>query len=238
MNPQPRHLLDPAPLRRILMVAALVMVLIGVVEAVQMARQTQTPAPAKRIDQQPDLLDVPADVPPDPFQEQAISPGNQPTLIEQALVFTEPFEGRRHRAYNDSRGRRTIGVGFNLDRAGAASDINKLLPGVSYLALRRGDASLTDAQIDVLFQYDVQRAIDTAGRQVKGFDDLPDGAKLVIIDMTYNLGSLGKWRKLRAALVSSDFTAAANAMHRSVWRRQTGHRAASHIELMHRLAQG
>jgi len=240
MKHEPRHLLDAAPLRRILILAALVMLLMGAVESVEMARQMGAISPVQQLDELPAAQDEPTDIQlvPGNFKSQTELPHTQPTLVEQSQIFIEPFEGRRHLAYNDSRGNRTIGVGFNLDRAGAESDINRLLPGVSYRALRLGDATLTDAQVDVLFQNDVQRAIDTAGRQVTGFEDLPDGAKLVIIDMTYNIGSLGRWRKLRAALARSDFTAAANAMHRSTWRRQTGHRAAGHIELMHSLAQG
>ncbi len=168
----------------------------------------------------------------DAQSEQAVA------LIDRAMDFIEPFEGRRRRAYDDSTGHRTVGVGFNLDRAGAASDINNLLTGVSYRALLRGDRSLTDAQIDVLFRHDTQRAIDTARRQVAGFDSLPMDAQLIVIDMTFNTGSLHKWRKLRAALARQDFTSAADAMHRSHWRRQTGQRAQRLIELMQGLAQG
>jgi GH24 family phage-related lysozyme (muramidase) len=236
MTPEPRHLLDTAPLRRILVVAALVMALIGAVEAVETARQARGISP-QRIDDPPKSLEMPAQSGPDQAQDLSASPVEVPTLIERSLAFIEPFEGRRHRVYNDSLGHRTIGVGFNLDRSGAASDINMLLPGVSYRTLRRGDVSLTDAQIDVLFRHDVQRALATARRQVQGFEGLPDDAKLIVIDMTFNLGSLGKWRKFRAALLRNDFVSAADAMHRSLWRRQTGQRAIGHIELMNRLAQ-
>jgi len=162
----------------------------------------------------------------------------QVALVEHAMKFIEPFEDRRHRAYCDSRGNLTIGVGFNLDRAGAADNLDQLLSGVNYWALRRGEASLTDAQIDVLLRHDTQRAIDTARRQVAGFDALPLDAQLIVIDMTFNTGSLHKWRKLRSALARRDYAAAAEAMHRSRWRRQTGRRARSLIEMMQALAQG
>lgn len=165
-------------------------------------------------------------------------PNAEPALLDLAIEFIEPFEDRRHRAYRDSRGHLTIGVGFNLDRAGAAKDLSKLLPGVRYRALRRGHASLTDAQIDVLLRHDAQRAINTARRQVKGFDTLPVQAQLIVIDMTFNTGSLHKWRKFRSALDRRDYSAAADAMHRSLWRRQTGQRAKHLIERMYELAQG
>ena len=161
---------------------------------------------------------------------------SEPTLLELATAFIEPFEGRRHQAYRDSRGNMTIGVGFNLDRAGAADDLEKLLPEISYYALRRGDTSLNDTQIDTLLCHDTQRAIDTARRQIKNFDALPIDAQLILIDMTFNTGSLHKWRNLRSALTRSDYDAAADAMYRSLWRKQTGRRANHLIQMMRDLA--
>jgi GH24 family phage-related lysozyme (muramidase) len=184
----------------------------------------------------PVLIDTPAVI--EPPQPQPVA---EPTLLDRAMAFIEPFEARRHRAYRDTRGHLTIGVGFNLDRAGAAEDLNRLLPDVGYpgyRALRRGDTSLTDAQIDVLLRHDAQRAIDTARRQITGFDTLPMDAQLIVIDMTFNTGSLHKWRKFRAALARRDYTAAADAMHRSLWRRQTGQRAEHLIEIMLDLSRG
>ncbi len=172
------------------------------------------------------------------LETQPAPPATEPTLLDLAIKFIEPFEGRRHRAYLDSRGHLTIGVGFNLDRTGAVDDLDSLLPGVRYPALRRGDAVLTDPQIDVLLRHDTQRAIDTARRQVTGFDILPTDVQLVVVDMTFNTGSLHKWRKFRSALARRDYIAAADAMQRSLWRRQTGQRAEHLIGLMRNLAKG
>lgn len=169
---------------------------------------------------------------------EPIEPAAEPALIDRAVSFIEPFEGRRHRAYRDSRGNMTIGVGFNLDRAGAADDIKKLLPGVGYRALRRGEVSLTDAQIDVLLRHDAHRAIDTARRQFTEFDSLPSDVQLIVVDMTFNTGSLHKWRRFRAALSRQDYVAAADSMHRSLWRRQTGRRAEHLIKLMRSVSNG
>ena len=199
-----------------------------------------TPMPS--VQTQPMLASAPV-VPSVPEQSSdSMTPETQtkqPTaLVERAMKFIEPFEDRRHRAYRDSRGYLTIGVGFNLDRAGAADDLNELLPGVNYESLRRGEVSLTDAQIDVLLRHDTQRAIDTARQQVTGLDALPLDAQLIVIDMTFNTGSLDKWRNLRSALARQDYASAAQAMHRSRWRRQTGQRARNHIERMRVLARG
>src|SRR5690606_30609011 len=149
-----------------------------------------------------------------------------------AMAFIEPFEGRRHAAYRDSLGYATIGVGFNLDRPGAADDLGRLLPAVSYSDLRAGRQRLTDCQIDLLLRHDAQRALASARHHVPNFNQLPRDAQLVVIDMSYNLGSLSAWRDLRAALAAADFDAAAAAMHDSRWRTQTGRRAEHLIALM------
>jgi GH24 family phage-related lysozyme (muramidase) len=234
--------LNPATTRRPAAVAIAVAVLVlSLVIAGQRSPAARVASPASPQLRTTDAVSS-ATIPLPSADVAAAVTGGAPTgqavaLIDLAMDFIEPFEGRRHKAYRDSRGYITVGVGFNLDRAGASQDIHKLLPGVGYRALRRGEVSLTDAQIDVLLRHDTQRAIDTARRQVTGFDTLPLDAQLIVIDMTYNTGSLHKWRDLRSALARQDFASAADAMHRSRWRRQTGRRARSLIELMQGLAQ-
>ncbi len=173
---------------------------------------------------------------PDPHQDLNMDNADAPPWLNDAIRFVERFEGRRQRVYRDSMGHPTIGVGFNLDRNGAAEDIRQLLPGLSYQALRRGTQTLTDEQIDRLLRHDVLRAIRTARSQFDGFDHLPTEIKLILVDMTFNTGSLHKWRNLRNAIKRRDYDSAANAMYRSLWRRQTGRRARHHIALMRSFA--
>jgi GH24 family phage-related lysozyme (muramidase) len=161
---------------------------------------------------------------------------NDAELLAAVIAKIEPFEGRRHRVYTDSRGHLTIGVGFNLDRPGAADDLQRLLPGVNVRALRRGSTRLTDAQIDRLLEHDAARALAEARRCFDNFDSLPRTAQLILVDMTFNLGSLRRWPNLRAAVAAHDFSAAADAMHDSRWRTQTGRRARHLIAQMHALA--
>ncbi len=166
----------------------------------------------------------------------AAEPRRDAELIARAMAFTEPFEGRRHRAYRDSTGHATVGVGFNLDRPGAREDLARLLPAIDFTELKHGRVRLSDAQIDALLRHDIARAIETARREVPNLDGLPDPARLIVIDMTFNLGSLKAWPRFRAALAAHDFARAADEMHDSRWRRQTGRRAAAHIRQMRGLA--
>lgn len=153
-------------------------------------------------------------------------------LLAEAIRLIEPFEGRRHRVYNDGFGNLTIGVGFNLDRGNAKETLAQLLPGVSYRGLRAGSVKLTDAQIDTLLRHDAEQALASAREHVPNFDALPHEAKLVLVDMSFNLGSISQWPDLRAALAAADFEAAAVAMDDSRWRHQTGRRADHLIEVM------
>jgi GH24 family phage-related lysozyme (muramidase) len=222
--------LSPAPTTRPTRLVVGCVLILGMAAIFQRGEVTPTSTPIPPRQPQFALVSIP--VMPDALTVQA-----QP-LVDRAMTFIEPFEGRRHRAYPDARGYLTVGVGFNMDRAGAADDLDQLLPSVNYWALRRGTISLTDAQIDVLLRHDTRRAIDTARRQVAGFDSLAPDAQLIVIDMTFNTGSLHKWRDLRSALARQDYASAADAMHRSRWRRQTGQRARSLIGMMQALARG
>src|SRR5579863_5007695 len=92
-------------------------------------------------------------------------------------------------AYLDSKGHPTIGIGFNLDRFGAAQAIAAL--GLDYNQVRAGQQSLTTDQIDQLFKQDVNTAVENARQKLPNFDALPDPAQMVVIDMVFNLGVQG-----------------------------------------------
>jgi GH24 family phage-related lysozyme (muramidase) len=154
--------------------------------------------------------------------------------IDDAVLrrFIEAHEGRRVDAYLDSRGIRTIGVGFNLQRPDAREKITAL--GLSYDAVCRGEVRLTDAQIDRLLDSDIADAEAGARRCVRGFDVLPAQAKMVVIDMVFNLGVGGfsAFRKMIAALEARDWNKAAAEMRDSAWYHQVGQRATQDTALI------
>lgn len=156
----------------------------------------------------------------------------QANLTDDAMRMIEFFESRRSTVYADSRGKRTIGVGFNLDRPGAAADIARVLPGVTRSSLIARRTRLTDEQIDRLLRHDVERAIETARRQIPNFDTLPHNARLVLVDLCFNVGGLAKWTTFRAAVERRDFDSAANLMNTTRWYRQTGRRAVATTRMM------
>lgn len=164
------------------------------------------------------------------------TPADDAALLAQALPLIERFEGRLDRAYDDGFGNLTVGVGFNLDRGNARETLAAVAPEVDYQALRAGRIALTDAQIDALLRHDAEQALASARQYVGNFDELPLEARLILIDMSFNLGSIAGWPDLRAALAASDFHTAAREMADSAWREQTGRRANHLIHAMRTLA--
>ena len=152
------------------------------------------------------------------------------------MQFIEPWEGRRNRVYVDSKGNRTIGVGFNLERPDARAKIEAL--GLNFDDVLSGRQTLTDAQINTLFRADVENCTRDAKRLVGNFDSLPKQAQTIVVDMIFNMGSgnFANFKKTINALEQSDFARAADEMQNSQWYREGGQRPQHHVPAMRALA--
>ena len=148
------------------------------------------------------------------------------------MAWITRWEGRQNTTYTDSMGHPTVGIGFNLDAAGAQAAIEAL--GLNYDQVRAGTQILTDAQVDTLFQQSVNQAIAGAHRVIASFDIIPDDKQIVIVDMIFNLGLAGfsAFHHTILAINNQDWAAAAQHMQQSLWYRQVGQRAKADCELM------
>lgn len=156
-----------------------------------------------------------------------------PETIERINETIERHEGGRYdRVYEDSEGHPTIGIGFNLDREDAREKIEGL--GLDYDAVKSGEASLTDAQIDTLFAGDVDQAIADARNVVTDFDGLSADRQLVLADMAFNLGGegLAGFHNMIEAINEGDWATASDEMLDSHWAQQVGSRATDDADLM------
>lgn len=124
-------------------------------------------------------------------------------LLHAAKKFIRRHEGCKTNMYRDSKGHPTVGVGFNLDRPDARRRLQGV--GADYEKVYKGIQALTAEQIDSLFEQDVADAIRAARQGVDSarkwawhgktypkcttFDMLPQEAKLVAVDMAFNVGS-------------------------------------------------
>jgi GH24 family phage-related lysozyme (muramidase) len=144
----------------------------------------------------------------------------------------ERHEGKRNKAYKDSMGHPTIGIGFNLDRPDAKQKVEALK--LDLAKVKAGQVTLTEAQIQQLFDADVAQAMTDARALVKNYNELPEEKKRVVIDMIFNLGAagFGKFHKLIKALEAEDFAKAALEMRHSAWYGQVGDRARDLVKMM------
>jgi lysozyme len=150
-------------------------------------------------------------------------------LIEDLIT---RHEGRRASVYKDTEGNLTIGCGFNLD-ADNASAICSMF-GLNWRNLRNGSASLTDDQIDEIFEYQVNKAIGGALTLLPNFQNMPDQAQAVVVDQIFNLGLAGfsEFHLEIAALKAGDWAEAAAQMKDSDWYDQVPNRAKDDIALL------
>ena len=144
----------------------------------------------------------------------------------------EAREGRRDSVYPDTTGHPTIGVGFNLDRSDARAKITAL--GLDYDQVRNGKQSLSDAQIDTLFDADVDRATSDAQSLVSNFDSIPDDKQVVVTDMVFNMGAttFGTFHDTIDAIENEDWDSAADGMEDSKWFDQVGSRGTIDADIM------
>ena len=113
-------------------------------------------------------------------------------------------EGLRLEPYRCTAGALTIGVGRNLDGNGISKD-----------------------EAMYLLDNDIESVFDCLDRNVPWWVGLPEGAKLALANMCFNLGwpRLARFQKMLAAMKSKDFETAADEALDSRWARQVGDRS-------------
>src|SRR5262245_15800594 len=106
-----------------------------------------------------------------------------PDDLRQFIILSEGYETH---VYTDNHGHPTIGIGYNLDRAGAREQLTRL--GVDYDRVRSGAIDLTRAQVEALYRVDVQRALAAAQRIFPNFGNIGNARQIALVDMIFNLG--------------------------------------------------
>ena len=175
------------------------------------------------------------------------------TYLEQSLTKLKEFEGCIPWMYRDTVGKVTVGVGLMLPDAKAAESLPFLLDtrpatpqeiAAEYArvnSLPQGRASafyksatthliLPQQTIDAKLIAVLQDFEATLRTHLPHYDTFPDGVKLALLDMTYNLGPAGLFKdfpSLIAAVESGSWAeAAAHCMRRgpsparNAWTRQ------------------
>ena len=152
--------------------------------------------------------------------------------IQSAQAWTARWEGKQNHVYIDTNGHPTIGIGFNLDRANAKDTLESI--NVNYTDVRSGKVDLTDAQVEQLFQQDMQQAINEAQELISNFDQLPPDRQMVVIDLIFNMGSgtFSEFKETINAIEANNWEKAAVEMQDSRWFDQVGDRGIANVDVM------
>lgn len=129
-------------------------------------------------------------------------------VLQQQLLRDE---GLRLKVYVDTVGKRTIGVGRNLD-----------------------DVGITNSEALLLLDHDIDRAEQACVSVFPWFGDLDPVRQRVLINMTFNLGigSLQTFTHTLEAVKDGRYKTAALAMVNSKWAQQVGARAVRLASMM------
>jgi GH24 family phage-related lysozyme (muramidase) len=138
-------------------------------------------------------------------------------------------ELRCPKAYNDSKGIPTIGIGHNIHSKAAQDRLKDM--GYDIKKLLAGRQSLSEDDIDTLFDEDKAGAETTARGDFTnpakdahvdnplGYDDLSPERQNAMLDLTFNMGSLlddpdpkKRWPKFMTAMKQGNFNEAADQL--------------------------
>lgn len=146
-------------------------------------------------------------------------------LIARIKALLLRHEGVKLRAYLDSVGKWTVGVGRNLDDRGLSR------PEVIAL-LQAMDMPLQIAM--KLLDNDIADALADCRSRLPFFDSLNEVRQAACVDMVFQMGVAGflKFRKALAAMVIGGWDEAAKELLDSTWARQTPARAAEIADMI------
>ena len=134
--------------------------------------------------------------------------------LQDYMEFVERWEGRKHTAYIDTMGHRTIGVGHRL------FDENVV--------------RLSDNQVTRILAKDTLIAISDARGLICGFDSKPSHVKLICVDLCFNLGKtrFSKFKKTIKACNDGDYLLMSQELIDSKWYNQVGRRSKHHVKTL------
>ena len=123
-------------------------------------------------------------------------------------------EGVEYEIYNDHLGYPTFGIGHLI----VESDEEHGQPV---------GTGIHEDRVNEAFDKDVSVMVDEAKKIFSDFDNLPEEAQQVIVNMTFNMGRprLSKFKKFIAGVNAGDWEKAAVEMMDSRWAKQVGSRA-------------
>ena len=140
----------------------------------------------------------------------------------------EKHEGRKHKPYRCTGGKRTIGIGHNFDD-------NPLPPHIADYLKKNGQ--ITDDMVDELLETDILHATADCCVLFPGFDSFSERRKMALVDFVFQLGFNRARRFVHsiACINTGRWEKAGEQMRKSRWAEQTPNRAKEIIEMIGRV---
>ena len=160
--------------------------------------------------------------------------GNQRTKDIRAENYFKMLslnEGNKPKVYEDSKGNRTIGIGFNLEDDGNRRFLKQ--EGININELFQG-RELSERETKILYNHSLRQAFSDAQKFDPNLAKRPEAARMAIVDMAFNLGltRLNKFKKMKAGLMNNDYQTAADEMVDSNWYKQVKSRGPRMVNVM------
>lgn len=148
-------------------------------------------------------------------------------LIDQLIR----HEGEELQVYECPAGFKTIGVGRNLETKGLTkAECDHLNLGVydkHSIISKLEQRGITKEESRYLLSNDIDYFIAELTKSLTWFEKLPETAKIVLVDMAFNLGVNGllKFKNTLALTEKGQYISASKEMLNSAWKFQVGNRA-------------
>jgi lysozyme len=141
-------------------------------------------------------------------------------------VSTRQEEGFRTRMYKDTNGFRTVGIGFNMDAAGARRLWEQAGVTTGFDDVLAGRKTISKGEAEALYTTTKTNARNGASRLVKNFNQLGTHQQDALADMVFQLGQAGAmaFARTRGLIEQGKFKEAAQAMLQSRNAKQTPNR--------------
>jgi len=137
----------------------------------------------------------------------------------------ELHEGRKNKVYKCSAGKRTIGIGRNIDAKGLPDDIEAFLEDNGYI---------TDEMIDRLLDDDIADASADVERLYPMAYSFSEARRFALIDFLFNVGlhTAKTFTNTNKAINEERWDDAADGLLASKYARQVGKRARDIAEML------
>lgn len=148
------------------------------------------------------------------------------------MKVAEYFEGRKLKAYKDTVGKWTVGIGKNFDDVKFIKSEEEMIrrrlkdydTNIDLLVIENG---ISEEECDYLYANSSKIAEKDARALISNFDDLSEARQIALIDFSFNVGYnvMKSFKNTRSFIEAGEFKKASDGFKNSLWYKQVGRRS-------------